>query len=181
VGKNWGHLWREDLPSGRRREGEECRDFMRLMLSRNPRWVFLSIEDRMFEGEHTLRDASLHAYSFCELFGARDSSGIPFAFLIKALIKVSDLVVGVPAGPYHLAMANPSVPTVGLWIEHFPSWYDEPKSASIHVVSRNVRDRALDRRPGSIPGSAEMAFRTINADTRIITGAQIVEAAAALL
>jgi len=37
VGKNWGHLWREDLPEGRRREGEECRDFMRLMLRKDPR------------------------------------------------------------------------------------------------------------------------------------------------
>ena len=48
VGKNWGHQWREDMPEGKRREGEECRDFMRLQLRKDPRWVFLTMEDDLF-------------------------------------------------------------------------------------------------------------------------------------
>jgi len=181
VGKNWGHLWRHDLPVGRRREGEECRDFMRLMLRKDPRWTFLSIEDRIFEGEHTVRDPGVHAYSFAELFGPVASSNVPFGILMKALIRVANLVVGVPAGPYHLAMAKAEVPTLGIWIEHLPAWFDEPKACSVHVVSRNVRDQGLDRLPGSIAASSEMAFRMIFVDTRIITGEQVMEAVASLL
>src|SRR6516225_3733653 len=96
VGKNWGHLWRNDLPIGSRREGEECRDFMRLMLRKDPHWAFLSIEDRIFEGEHTVRDPELHAYSFAELFGAATSCKVPFGILMKALIRAANLLVGVP-------------------------------------------------------------------------------------
>jgi hypothetical protein len=181
VGKNWGHLWRGDLPVGRRREGEECRDFMKLMLRKNPRWAFISIEDRIFKGEHTVRHPELHAYSFAELFGPVASCSVPFGLLMKALIRLADLVVGVPAGPYHLAMAKAEVPTVGVWIEHLPAWFDEPNACSVHVVSRNVRERELDRRPGSVASSSEMAFRMIFVDTRIITGEQVMEAADSLL
>jgi hypothetical protein len=181
VGKNWGHLWRDDLPAGRRREGEECRDFMRLMLRKDPRWAFLSIEDRIFKGEHTVRDPELHSYSFAELFGPVTSCNVPFGILMKALIRMSNLVVGVPAGPYHLAMAKAEVPTVGVWIEHLPAWFDEPNACSVHVVSRNVRERGLDRRPGSVASSSKMAFRMIFVDTRIITGEQVMEAAVSLL
>ena len=30
--------------------GEECRDFMRLMLKKDSKWLFLVTEDRLFEG-----------------------------------------------------------------------------------------------------------------------------------
>lgn len=135
----------------------------------------------MFEGEHTLRDGTLHAYSFAELFGVSGSPGIPFGLLMKALINLADLVVGVPAGPYHLSMAKLEVPTIGIWTEHLPGWFDEPKPASMHVVSRNVRDHGLDRRPGSIADSADLEFRLMFVNTRIITGEQAVEAVEALL
>jgi hypothetical protein len=181
VGKNWGHLWRSDLPAGRRREGEECRDFMRLMLRKDSRWTFLSMEDRIFKGEHTVSDSELHAYSFAELFGPVTSCNVPFGLVMKALIRVASLVVGVPAGPYHLAMARAEVPTVGIWIEHLPAWFDEPNTCSVHVVSRNVREQGLDRRPGSVASSSEMAFRMTFVHTRIITGEQVMEAAVSLL
>jgi hypothetical protein len=154
---------------------------MKLMLRKDPRWAFVSIEDRTFEGERTVRDPELHAYSFAELFGPVTSCNVPFGILMKALIRVANLVVGVPAGPYHLAMAKTGVPTVGIWIEHLPAWFDEPNACSVHVVSRNVRERGLERRPGSVPSSSEMSFRMIFVDSRIITGDQVMEAAASLI
>ena len=46
AGKNWGHRWREEVPLGPGVEGQECRDFMRLMLAQHPNWLFLTCEDR---------------------------------------------------------------------------------------------------------------------------------------
>jgi hypothetical protein len=37
---------------------------------------------------------------------------------MKVLANLADLCVGVPAGPYHLAMAKPSLPTVGICKEY---------------------------------------------------------------
>lgn len=181
VGKNWGHQWREDLPAGRRREGEECRDFMRLMLRKDNRWMFLVMEERLFEGDDTVRSPELHAYSYAEIFGSAEASSIPFSLVMKVLAEIADLCVGVPSGPYHLAMAKPELPTVGLWIEHVPSWFDEPKDASIHVISRNVRDRAVDRKPGSFFSKGQLKFRTMYVETRVIAGEQAVAAAEQLL
>jgi len=81
IGKNWGHRWREEMPAGKRREGEECRDFMRLWLKKDPNWCFLILEERMFEGDNTVRDKELHAFSYAEIFGTVDASTIPFGLV----------------------------------------------------------------------------------------------------
>jgi hypothetical protein len=64
TGKNWGHRWREDMPGRSRREGQEGRDFMRLLRKKDRRWVFLSMEDRPFANDDTLRSKALHCHSF---------------------------------------------------------------------------------------------------------------------
>ena len=181
VGKNWGHRWREEMPDAQRREGEECRDFMRLMLRKDPRWIFLTMEDRLFGGDDTVRAPELNCRSYAEVFGEADSPSIPCGLVMKVLANVADLCVGVPAGPYHLCMTKPELPTVGVWLEHVPSWYDEPKDASIHVVSRNVRDHALDRRPGSFFDKGRLRFRTMHVDSRVVRGADVVAAVEALV
>lgn len=181
VGKNWGHLWREDLPSDRRREGEECRDFMRLMLQKDNRWRFLVVEDRLYSGDDTVRSADLHAYSYAELFGTPESSCLPFGLVMKVVLNLAELFVGVPAGPYELSMAKPQLPTVGIWIEHLPSWYDEPKTASLHVIGRNIHECGRDERPGSFSRSNGLEFRTMWVDTRIITGEQVMTAVEQLI
>jgi hypothetical protein len=181
IGKNWGHEFREDLPPEKRREGEECRDFMRLLRRKDDRWRFLIAEDRLFAGDDTMRSAELGAYSYAELFGTLDQPMIPFGLVMKVLARVADLCVGVPVGPYHLCMAKPDLPTVGLWIEHLPSWFDEPKEASIHVISRNVRDRALDRQPGSFFSRSGLRYRSMYVETRAIMGEQVLSAVEALL
>jgi hypothetical protein len=181
VGKNWGHRWREDLPPSRAYEGEECRDFMRLMLRRDPSWVFLVVEDQLYSGHDTVRSRDLRAVSYAELFGTPGPSSIPFGLIMKAILSLADLCVGVPAGPYHLALARADLPVVGLWLEHLPSWYDEPRPGSIHVVSRNVRDQGLDQRPGSFVSCGPLDFQMLAVDTRIITGEQALHAVEQLL
>jgi hypothetical protein len=176
LGKNWGHRWREDLPQGKQREGEECRDFMRLLRRRDPRWMFLSIEDQSHIGYDSVRSRDLHCYSYADLFGSIGHSQIPFALVLKALTSLSELAVGVPAGPYHLCMASGRVPTIGLWIEHFPSWFDEPSCASIHLISRNVQDRQLHRRCGSFASAGHLSFRCIWLPTRTIAGEDVLHA-----
>lgn len=181
VGKNWGHRWREDIPENERAEGAECREFIREMLRRDPRWVFVTIEERHFSGNDTVRDHSLRCVSYAELFGTGDEGAIPFGLVMKALVGFADLAVGVPAGPYHLCMAKPGLPTVGLWLEHMPSWYDEPKAESVHLISQNVWASEGAHRPGSFEQCGELKFRSKRLETRIIPGSVVVEAVDELL
>lgn len=181
VGKNWGHQWREDLPRGRQHEGEECRDFMRLLRRKNPAWLFVTMEERAFTGADTVRDAALECVSYDDLFGAGGASSVPFALVLKALLHFADLVVGVPAGPYHLAMAKPGLPVIGLWTQHWPAWYDEPRAESIHLVSRNLRESGALSRPGSFSHMGELKYRIRELKTRIIPGEEVLAAAEELL
>jgi hypothetical protein len=181
IGKNWGHRFREDLPASKRREGAECRDFMALMRRKDHRWTFLVTEDRLFEGDDSVRSRDLHAYSYAEIFGTLDQPMIPFGLVMKVLASLADLCVGVPVGPYHLCVAKRDLPTVGIWLEHVPSWFDEPNDRSIHVVSRNVRDLALDRKPGSFFSRSGLRYRSMYVETRFIAGEHVVAAAEQLL
>jgi hypothetical protein len=181
IDKNWGHRWREDMPEGKRIQGEECRDFMRLLLKKDKSWMFLSIEDRCFEGEHTLRSKELNAFTYADLFGYGDVSRLPFSLVMKALINIADLAVGVPAGMLFLCLLKKSLPTVGVWTAHLPSWYHEPGQSAIHVLSRNIIDSRLDQRPGSFESKYGLHFSQLNVDTRVIPGEQVLFAAEKLI
>ncbi len=181
IGKNWGHWFRDEVPGPPLPEGQECRDFMRLMRKKDPRWMFLVMEDRLYDGDDTVRSEELHAYSYAELFGAVGGDTPPFGLVMKALVGLADLAVGVPAGSQHLCMAKPGLPTVGLWIDHLPSWYDEPKPESIHLVSRHVHDQGQDARPGSFTDRAGLHYRTVALDTLRIPGEDVFRAAEELL
>ena len=71
--------------------------------------------ERIFTGMNTVCDAALECVCCADLFGDAALSSPPFALVLKALLHFADLAVGVPAGPYHLAMAKPGLPTIGLW------------------------------------------------------------------
>ena len=73
------------------------------------------------------------------------------------------------------------MPTVGVWLEHLPSWYDEPKANSVHIVSRDVVEMGLDRRMGSFTDRGDLHFPTRWVDTRVITGEQVFEAVEVVL
>jgi len=180
TGKNWGHSWREDMPETRRREGEECRDFMRLLLKKDRRWSFLAMEDRLFEKDDTLRSRELHCYSFAEVFGPASSGTLPFGLILKAIVNFASLSVGVPTGPFHVSMVKRDLPTIGIWIEHSPIWYDEPKDCAIHLVG----SEALHRDPRVLSQNCEvgsLAHRIIALPTRIIPGEQVLSAVESLL
>jgi hypothetical protein len=180
TGKNWGHRWREDMPPHRQKEGEECRDFMRLLLKKDRRWMFLSMEDRMFENDHTLRSPELNCYSYADLFGSVNSGTIPFGLILKSLVNFASLSIGVPTGPFHLSMAKRDLPTVGVWLEHAPMWYEEPKDCALHLIGSEVirshpevlRDEA---------GDGGLSHRIVPQSTRIITGEQVLGAVETLL
>jgi hypothetical protein len=73
-------------------------------------------------------------------------------------------------------MVKPELPCVGIWLEHFPSWYDEPKDSSIHIISRNVSDLGLDKRVGSFTSLGNLHYRTMPVDTRRVYGEQVLAA-----
>jgi hypothetical protein len=181
TGKNWGHLWREEEDGRSLPEGEECREFMRLMLRKDPQWTFLVMEDRLWDGNDTMRSDELHCYSYAELFGTPDDPAIPFGYVMRALANLASLAIGVPAGSQHLCMVKQDLPCVGLWIEHYPSWYDEPKEASIHILSKHLRETRCDTRPGSFTESGDLKYRAMPIDTRRIYGEQALAAVEQLL
>ena len=82
---------------------------------------------------------------------------------------------------FHLAMAKPGLPLIGLWTQHWPAWYDEPKAESVHLVSRNLRDSGALARPGSFSRMGALEFRIRELETRIIPGEKVLETAEELL
>jgi hypothetical protein len=176
VGKNWGHLWREDLPEGQRSEGAECRDFIQLMLKKNPNWCFLLMEDRNF-GD-SLKSESIQTYTYADLFGEPEHAIAPFGQIMKCLVQFSSLCVGVPAGPYHFAAQVEALPTVGIWIEHLPSWYDEPRDGLTHVIGSKPAAFLTDpSKPGSFIEWGPFKYNTHTLSSRTISGTAVMEAA----
>lgn len=180
VGKNWGHLYREDLPEGRRCEGQECREFIQLMLKKSCHWCFLLMEDRNFAD--SIKDPALNTFAFSDLFGEPENSVAPFGQIMKCLSGFASLCVGVPAGPYHFAAQVPTLPTIGIWIEHLPSWYDEPREGLVHVIGRCAADRVSETQPsGSFLSLGAFHFRALTLETRYVPGPAVLDAAEVLL
>ncbi|MGC2129212.1 MAG: glycosyltransferase family 9 protein [Candidatus Aquilonibacter sp.] len=81
-----------------------------------------------------------------DLFGDLE---LPFAHVLVTLVRAAHAYVGVASGPLHAAIAMGGRPTVGLWLAHWPEYYDEPSSEAIHLVGPEVYRRGLDRRIGA--------------------------------
>lgn len=105
-----------------------------------------------------------------ELFGDVDA---PFSRAYLALLARAAGVVGVPAGPFHVAMVHGGVPIVGIWTTHLPEWYDEPNALATHLIGDEVRRRGFHRRK---------ATRTLPAGwhRKIVVDTETIPAAAAL-
>jgi hypothetical protein len=80
------------------------------------------------------------------LFGDLD---LPFAYVLVTLIRAAHAYVGVAAGPLHCAIAMGGRPTVGIWLAHWPEYYDEPTSDAIALVGPAVYRKRLDQRIGA--------------------------------
>ncbi len=151
AGKNWG-------------DASQTRDFASALRRQDSRWRVVSMSDRL-RGEGYA--------SFSALFGGVDE---PFARLYKAVLARTDLMVGVPAGPFHAAMARGGIPTVGLWLAHHPDWYDEPNALAIHLVGNYVRERGFQRRPATTTKPTSLQHRLLYLDTREIPIGAVLEA-----
>jgi hypothetical protein len=148
--KNWG-------------DAGSVRELLRGLRARDPRWHVVSMDGDAFEG----------VASYRELFGAIDE---PFARTLKAVLARTALVVGVPAGPLHLAMARGGIAVVGLWLAHHPDWYEEPNPRAIHLIGRYVRDRGFDKRPATVTKPASLQHRIVNVETPYVPVGSVLEA-----
>ncbi|MBV8149124.1 MAG: hypothetical protein JO092_08540 [Candidatus Eremiobacteraeota bacterium] len=150
--KAWGH-------------GAQAQALVANLRAQDQRWRFVSLdEDSLGAG----------CAGFRELFGDLDE---PFARSYKALLARTDLVIGVPSGPLHAAMARGGIPIVGLWRAHHPDWYDEPNAQAMHLVGRYVRDRGFHRRPATRTKPASLQHRIAYLDSVEIPLEAVVESA----
>ncbi|MBV8372631.1 MAG: hypothetical protein JOY69_05170 [Candidatus Eremiobacteraeota bacterium] len=154
--KNWG-------------DGTEARAFVEAMRRDDARWRFISMDEEQF-GDGVA--------GFRALFGGLDE---PFARAYKALLARTQLIVGVPAGPLHVAMARGGIPVVGLWIAHHPDWYDEPNPAAVHLVGRYVRDRRFERRVATTTKPPSLRHSMHYLETPDIAPAAVLEATRSVL
>lgn len=154
--KNWG-------------DGSEARAFARLLQRDSPAWRVLSMDDEEL-GEGCM--------GFRALFAGLD---IPFGLLLKAVAAHIELLVGVPAGPLHFAMARGGIAVVGLWFAHHPDWYDEPNSRAMHLVGRYVRERRFERRVASTTKPPSLQHRLCYLDSDGADAQDVFEAARVLV
>lgn len=150
--KNWG-------------DGAEVREFAELLRNDSPAWRIISMDEENL-GERSAGFRSL----FADL-------AIPFGALLKAVIARIDLLVGVPAGPLHFALARGGVATVGLWFAHHPDWYDEPNPQAIHLVGNYVRERRFDRRIASTSKPPSLQHRLLYLGTNGVAAQTVLETA----
>jgi len=75
--------------------------------------------------------------------------GVPFAHVLVTLIRASHAYAGVASGPLHTALSIGGRPIVGIWLGHWPEYYDEPSPGAVHLVGPLVYREKLDRRLGA--------------------------------
>lgn len=118
----------------------EVEAFARAVRARDSRAKIITIDERT--SEEIGREKGL-APTTRELFSELN---VPFAHVLLTLIRASDAFVGVSSGPLHAALAIGGRPIVGIWLAHYPDWYDEPHSDALHLVGPYIYDRKMDRR-----------------------------------
>jgi hypothetical protein len=137
--------------------------FVRELRARDSRWRVVSMDGDEFDG----------TAGFRQLFGG---DGVPFATTFKALLQRSELLVGVPAGPFHVAMASNSLAVVGVWRAHHPDWYDEPNDRAIHLAGKIVTDRGFQRRAATVSKPASLRHRVAYFDTEEVPAEAVLAA-----
>ncbi len=146
----------------------EAERFVRELRTRDSRWRIISMDGDEFDG----------TVDFRQLFGG---SGVPFASTFKAVLQRSELLVGVPAGPLHVAMASNLVAVVGIWRAHHPDWYDEPNQRAIHLAGRIVTDRGFHRRAATVTKPASLQHRIEYCDAEEVPANRVLDAVSQLV
>lgn len=147
-------------------DSAQAQRFEELLCARDKRWRFLSLPDQ-----------------FTALFA---DLGLPFAQVFKAVLERTDLLVGVPAGPLHMAMARTDVPVVGIWHAHHPDWYDEPSPRARHLIGTGVTTGtflkpAFDKRPATLTKPPSLQHKIAVVDAAQIPAEAVLAAAAELV
>lgn len=118
----------------------EVQAFAKTVGAASPRARIVTVDERT--SAQIGRDPAVAATTQ-DLFGDLE---LPFAHVLVALIRSCDAFVGVVSGPLHVALAIGGRPTVGIWLHHYPDWYDEKNANARHLigpqaVARNLRMR----------------------------------------
>jgi len=117
--------------------------FAREARRRDARARVVAIDERT--SDEIGRESGL-APTTTDLFADLD---VPFAHVLVTLIRAAKAYVGVAAGPLHCAIAMGGRPTVGIWLAHWPEYYDEPSTDAIALVGPAVYRKKLDQRIGA--------------------------------
>jgi hypothetical protein len=99
--------------------------------------------------------------------------GVPFAHVLVTLIKNARATIGVAAGPLHAAMAMRAGPVVGIWLAHYPDWYDEFYRDSLHLTGPAVHAKQLERRKATLTTPPALRARTISFPQRVPTAGDV--------
>lgn len=115
-------------------EAAEVHAFASRYLAANPRRAVLLLNERAVSGEARIA-------TWRELFASASPGpeGLPYARILRAVLERTALMVGVPAGPTHLALATGRISTIALWRAHHPLAYEEPNPYALHMISESVR------------------------------------------
>lgn len=123
-------------------DATEARSFVRLLQRHDPSARVVAMDDPAL-GDPSQWAGSEIVAGYRALFADVEA---PFARAYLALLTRCAGVVGIPAGPLHVAMVRGGVPIVGVWSTHLPEWYDEPNPLAVHVIGDFVRRRGFHRR-----------------------------------
>ncbi len=122
---------------------EEVVAFAREIRRRDPRARIITVDERTSHAIGRERDL---APTTTDLFA---DLGVPFAHVLVTLVRASHAYAGVASGPLHTALSVGGRPIVGIWLGHWPEYYDEPSPDAVHLVGPLVYREKLDRRIGA--------------------------------
>ncbi len=100
----------------------------------------------------------------------------PFAETFTALLARLHACVGVPAGPMHAVSARGGIPIVGLWLAHYPTWYDEPNPLALHLVGERPIARGYHLRPAATTLPKSLDYRIEQVGTEGISPELVLDA-----
>ena len=122
---------------------EEVVTFTREIRRRDPRARIITVDERT--SQTIGRERGL-APTTTDLFA---DLGVPFAHVLETLVRASHAYAGVASGPLHTALSIGERPIVGVWLGHWPEYYDEPSPTAVHLVGPLVYREKLDQRLGA--------------------------------
>lgn len=122
---------------------EEVVRFAHEIRRRDPRARIITVDERT--SDELGRERGL-APTTTDLFA---DLGVPFAHVLLTLVRASHAYAGVASGPLHTALSIGGRPVVGIWLGHWPEYYDEPTADAVHLVGPLVYREKLDRRLGA--------------------------------